>query len=349
MSFSAVSALALALVAVPQAVKHQAPPLESVVWSNVASSVLFIDGAETSVGVAALIDDSGLFLVQTGAVAKKNGTPPNLYVSGRFADGERLNLIVVASDDHTQLSLLKAMTWSTGVRRPLTVASKPTQPNVELVAVTTDGPKLGEFISDGKAGVMRQSLRYVPLSEIRLQGSEDQLGGAIVFDAAGDMIGVLGATLASDKGTRSHDASALAARGGAGGGGAGALNAFGPTNPTVAYALGREVLLRVVQGFKSPSHEVKHPTIGLFFKASPDGRGVLVDSVMLNSPAAAAGIEPGDVILELDGVSVNSPVDMAVMLFRKSVGEKLKVRYARGQNKKTVDVKVVSGQAEEAL
>lgn len=329
MSLSAVS-LFLALA------PAQAQASDSAAWRAVQPSVIeILDGRSVS-GVAALIDDSGLFLAHSSAVTGRQ-------VRARFSDGRELSLLVLNEDEHTQLTLLKAMVWSGGVRRPLKVASQTPQKDVELLAVTIGGPKTGEFISGDKAGVMRPSLRYVPLSEVRMKSSTEHLGGAIVFDKDGNIVGVLGATLLEDAAKATESGNRISASGGFGG--AATLRQFGPESVTVAYALGREVLQRVVKGFASPSHQVEHPTIGIFFKASPDGRGVLVDTVMASSPAGSAGIQPGDVIVEVDGTMVNNPVDLAALLFRKNVGDKIQIRYVRGLLRGTANMTVAGAQA----
>jgi S1-C subfamily serine protease len=333
MLFSAVS-LVVAL-AVPQAA--QAQPAESTAWQAVQHSVVDLYGPRGPMGVAALIDDSGLFIAHSSSVQGRQA-------KGRFKDGTGVDLVVVTTDEHTQLTLLRSLVWSQGARRPLKVAPEATKPNVELLAVTVDGPKSGEFVGEGRAGVMRPSLRYVPLSEVRMKGSEANLGGSFIFDAHGHIVGVLGATLADEPESKTSDAATTLGNRGAGGFGGSSLLQFGPQSVTVAYALGREVLQRVVAGFTSPAHEVDHPTIGIFFRASSDGRGVLVDSVMANSPAGRAGIQPGDLIVEVDGSPVNNPVSLAVHLFRKNVGESITVVYLRGLLRGTAQMKVVGTQ-----
>ncbi len=338
MSFSAVSLAILAMAPV-----QQAPQRENTVWRTVRNSIVFVQDGRDTVGVGALIDDQGHFLVHSSAVRTKT-------LKAKYDDGKSVDLLVIGTDDHTQLALVRALYWEQGTRRVLKVAAEPTKPNVELLAVTVGGPKTGEFVGDGKAGVMKPSLRYVPLSEVRLEASEQQLGGAIVFDDKGDVVGVLGATLATDEASPTG-----AARNALGGGGFGetALNAlknqYGPQGVVVAYALGREVLQRVVGGFVSPSHEVAHPTIGVFWKANPEGKGAVIEAVMTASPASAGGIKPGDVVVEIDGQAVNTPVDMAVLLFRKNVGDTVQIVYLRGTVKGTTRVKVAGSQSELSL
>jgi len=67
---------------------------------------------------------------------------------------------------------------------------------------------------------------------------------------------------------------------------------------------------------------------------------------MSGSPSAIAGIHAGDVITQVDGQAVNSPIELAALLFRKNVGESVKVQYSRGERTSVTDVKVVSGHDE---
>jgi len=77
------------------------------------------------------------------------------------------------------------------------------------------------------------------------------------------------------------------------------------------------------------------PRFGLALAPSDSGEGVAVADVLAGSPAAEQGIERGDVILEIDGSSVNQP-EAAAQALRQSVkkGDKavlLLVRNDRGQ------------------
>ena len=323
---SAASTLAVLMAGLPQSPQQELPA-----WKIVQASLAYIQDGNRVSGVAALIDDSGLFLAHKSAI---NGT----LVKAKFTDGATLNLLVLKSDEYTQLTLLQATYWVQGVRRPLQVAKSPVTGEVGLLAATPAGPRLGEFIADGKAGVMKPSLRYVPLSEIRVESSDDRIAGSMVFNSAGELIGVFGATLVTSK--RSVQAADALKRGIA----AARSRAPGPRGVTVAYALGREVLQRVVDGFRSPSHEVQHPTIGIFFKANLTGRGVLIESVLAGSPSSIAGLMPGDVVLDVNGESVNAPVELAVLLFKQKIGDTLKVRYRRGVLTGTATVTVVGSQ-----
>jgi serine protease Do len=71
----------------------------------------------------------------------------------------------------------------------------------------------------------------------------------------------------------------------------------------------------------------------------PDVRGVLVQDFTENSPAKKAGIEPGDIIISLDGKPVEYVGQLQQQVGFRNPGEKVKVEVARkGGVRKTYDV-----------
>ena len=57
--------------------------------------------------------------------------------------------------------------------------------------------------------------------------------------------------------------------------------------------------------------------------------GALVDDIIKDSPAEKAGIEPGDVILELDGKPVNSSNDLQSLVAQRRAGDKVNLKIWR--------------------
>jgi S1-C subfamily serine protease len=55
--------------------------------------------------------------------------------------------------------------------------------------------------------------------------------------------------------------------------------------------------------------------------------GVQVANVLSASPAAAAGISPGDVITSVDGTSIDSPTALIELMLQKHPGESVQVAW----------------------
>jgi serine protease Do len=65
--------------------------------------------------------------------------------------------------------------------------------------------------------------------------------------------------------------------------------------------------------------------------------GVALRQVVPNSPAAQAGLQELDVIVEMDGEKINDVIDLRKHLYqKKKIGEQLKIKYYReGKLKET--------------
>ncbi len=72
----------------------------------------------------------------------------------------------------------------------------------------------------------------------------------------------------------------------------------------------------------------------------PDVQGALVASVEKDSPAAEAGIQPGDVVLALDGTPVATATDLTTRLARMQPGDRVTLTVVHKGTKKDVSVKL---------
>lgn len=68
-----------------------------------------------------------------------------------------------------------------------------------------------------------------------------------------------------------------------------------------------------------------------YFKLNNKIKGAIVVQVNRNSPADIAGIEPGDIIIEIDGETVNKLDDFNIEIYDKAVGDKVKVKIIRDE------------------
>jgi serine protease Do len=99
---------------------------------------------------------------------------------------------------------------------------------------------------------------------------------------------------------------------------------------------------RVTRGWLGVSIQPLTPELARSF-GSKDAKGVLINEVMSESPAAKAGLKPGDILLEFEGRPMEGTGDLqrAVGFFSPDRTAKLKI--LRDQAEKVVEVKV--GQA----
>ena len=66
--------------------------------------------------------------------------------------------------------------------------------------------------------------------------------------------------------------------------------------------------------------------------------------IVTGSPAAKAGLQPGDVITALDGSAINSSDELIVAIRSKNVGDSVKLSIDRSGKKLTIKVVLVASQ-----
>ena len=99
---------------------------------------------------------------------------------------------------------------------------------------------------------------------------------------------------------------------------------------------------RVTRGWLGVSIQPLTPELARSF-GSKDAKGVLINEVVPDSPAAKAGLKPGDILLEFEGRPMEGTGDLQRAVGFFSPDRTAKVKVWRDQTEKTVEVKV--GQA----
>lgn len=315
---SVVSALVLGAVTVAPI---QLSPQEQAVWRKVRPSVVTLVREDQPVGVAALIDSSGLFIAHKSSVEAKT-------VVGRDGDGREFALSWKAEDEATQLVLLGATSWRSEAV-PVAVPRSLDAQAERLIAVAAEGPIRAQVAGKGILGMLANQ-RVTRLTAIEFEVPDSRFAGALLFSMRGELVGSIAATLRSESVSNQVQRMAL---------GNAAPRGFGPGPIAVGYAVSPAVVERVVDGFRSPTHRVRHPKIGVFCKDHPQG-GALVQSVEPGSPGALAGIKPGDIIAEIDGTAIRNQLDVAAVVFDTEVGQIIRVTYRRGQTQTIASIRV---------
>jgi hypothetical protein len=84
-------------------------------------------------------------------------------------------------------------------------------------------------------------------------------------------------------------------------------------------------------GAKTTKAAASTPWLGAQLAGWPAG-GALVSSVASGSPAASAGLKPGDVIIQVQGRPVSGPINVSEALGALSVGNSLQILAVRGNH-----------------
>lgn len=74
----------------------------------------------------------------------------------------------------------------------------------------------------------------------------------------------------------------------------------------------------------------------------PQDWGVLVADVTADGPSAKSGLQPGDIVLSLDGKAMENARQLDVNLWRFLVGDKVKLEVLRGEDRLTMEVAVTA-------
>lgn len=91
----------------------------------------------------------------------------------------------------------------------------------------------------------------------------------------------------------------------------------------------------------NPLANPETPVLGIVMGMRDEGKGVRVQKVEPNSPAAAAGVRIGDTIVAVDDEPVLGGAELQQVLLKKEVGDLVSLGLVRGQEKLKIDVELV--------
>ena len=97
---------------------------------------------------------------------------------------------------------------------------------------------------------------------------------------------------------------------------------------------------KVVRGWLGVSIQELTPELATQFGVPKETKGVLVSDVMDDSPAKKSGFERGDVILEYDGRSMDSPTQLRNAVAQTVVGKKVSIKFIREKKAKTAELTI---------
>jgi S1-C subfamily serine protease len=253
-------------------------------------------------GSAVVITPDGFMLTSAHVVARSDGR-------GRasFVDGRELGFEVVGSDTHSDLAVLRAEAHD------LTPAELGDAERLRVGQLVVAIGNPNGFAGSVTAGVISALGRSLPTQSGRVVDNVIQTdaalnpgnsGGALA-DGGGRVVGIntavagvgLGLAVPVNAGTR-QIIGALMTEGRFRRAYLGIAGGTRPLPPRLARQLGREAGVEVVQ-------------------------------VVEDSPAAAAGLRPEDLIVELDGTPVTGVLDIQRLMVGERIGSRVRVRLLR--------------------
>lgn len=86
----------------------------------------------------------------------------------------------------------------------------------------------------------------------------------------------------------------------------------------------------------------RRPLLGILPETIPGTSGAYISQVTRGAPAAAAGIEVGDVITKLNDTVVENAEDLILQISSFRVGDKVRVTYKRGNETRTAIVTLIA-------
>jgi S1-C subfamily serine protease len=277
------------------------------------SVVAILTGAGEGSGVIWRSD--GLVLTNDHVV----GNASTIHVA--FADGRRSPAEVVATDPLTDLALLRTE------RRNLPAATFSDKlPAVGELAVAIGNP-LG-FENTVTAGVISGLHRSIPGSAAQTQALVDLLQTDAAIspgNSGGALVGGDGRILGINVAYIPPQARAVSI-------------GFAIPAPTV-IDVATQLLERgtVRHSFFGIQPAALTPQVGDLLDVEPDS-GVVVLEVVPGGPAAQAGIQPGDVIVSIEGEAVRSVEDFLAKLRPRNPGDRIEVEAIRDGARRTVTV-----------
>lgn len=115
----------------------------------------------------------------------------------------------------------------------------------------------------------------------------------------------------------------------------------------VGFAMPSNTIAKVYNDLIGPEHKVVRGSIGISFQQGVSSavnrmygfsNGVIVSSVTPNGGAAKAGLQPGDIIISIDGRDIKGGDDLVEDISSRHVGSTVKLGYVRNGKKDVASV-----------
>lgn len=278
-------------------------------------------------GSGFIIDKSGLILTNAHVVDKAD------KVTVRLKDGRSFEGKVQGADEVTDLAVVKI---NAGADLPVAPLGSSTNVQVGDWAIAVGNPLgLDNTVTLGIVSTLRRSSAEVRIPDKRLEFIQTDAAinpgnsGGPLLNGQGEVIGIN-----------------TAIRGDAMG-----IGFAIPIDKAKTVAAKLERGETIAHPFIGVQMEELTPELARQFNSNPNSpiqlpeiNGVLVRQVVPNSPAAAAGIRPGDVIVQVDGQRISKGTQLLDIVEASRVGQELQLKVQRGNRTQQLSVRTAQMQ-----
>lgn len=232
------------------------------------------------------------------------------------SDGKRVDGTVLASDQSSGVAVVR----TPGGLKPASFADEPVYPGELAVTAclnpdsTRSMPAPAMAVGTVQDVATSMSVQGAPLVDaIEADTPIPGVRGGVLVNGSGEVIGIL-----------DEQESAPGGR----------VGMFVPAS-----------LAEDVADELASTRHIEHGWIGVIAFDAPAYAGATIDTVFAGSPAASAGIQPGDVVTEIDGHRVLSHADLQARLYTMPPGSPIEVTLEHSGTLETISL-VLAAQAD---
>ena len=269
--------------------------------------------SSTSAGSGVIFSKDGYIVTNEHVI---DGLIDESSIEVKIYTGETYGARLIGYDTRTDLAVLKIE--ADGLPYASFVDSDKLMLGQDVIAIGNP-LGLGISVSDGIVSALEKEIYinnvYMNVIQTNAAVNEGNSGGGL-FDINGDLIGIVNAKKSSS---------------------------YTTTVEGMGYAIPANTVVRIINELVQNGYVKDRAALGVRVYTSSSyytSEGVLISEVIAGGSAEAAGLQEGDVIVEIDGEKISSYADLSKVLDTKSVGDTITVKAMRNEQEMQFKVKL---------